>query len=279
MYREHSTFTKGLSVDSFFLKKLKKKVSEDYIITMLYYPTIIIKMQLLLISLVLGLFSVTSGSPVKCIEGAPYNLHQTPTVLAINEAARQAMGFYEYRLATLIENLSTLPPSQVDAALDLFMEVFCEPPYFKGFIGITGDGTLFTNLTVIRELYRMTALAPGVHVPFNVKIYNIIPSINPAAQTDHNSVYVNITAFNEHVIRVTGMPPTLFQGLRQKLNDVKLDDVNFLLVNGHYQNEFRIDENSNICISGFFDDFRIINQLPHTNLLALPWDLPILDLP
>jgi len=219
-------------------------------------------------------FVTTSSSPVKCVETAPYNLHQTSTVLAIHDIAEQGQSWYEYRLSSMIENLALLPASEVGPALDVFMQVFCEEPYFKGFIGITGDNQLITNRSLVRELYKDTAMAPGTHIPFNVKTYNHIFSIDPYVQTGHESVYVNVTAFYEVVLRVGGST-----GYLRIVDLPKTDDANFLLVNGYYRNEFRVDSNGNVCISGFMDQTKDINLLPHTNLLAMPWDLPILDLP
>lgn len=212
-------------------------------------------------AMIMSLIGAINASlpPPTCIERAPFNLRKTDTVLAIYDAIRQGTAWYEYRLAYMIENLHTLPPSQVDAAVDHFMEVFCEDPYFKGFIGITGTGELFTNRSQVRELYKGYALSPGVHVPFNVKAYNEIVAIPPDSQVNDGSVYGNITAFNEHIMRSTDAN----------------NNVNFWMVNGHYQNEWRISPEGDLCISGFTDAFLVINQLTHVPILEIPWNLDI----
>jgi len=73
------------------------------------------------------------------------------------------------------------------------------------------------------------------------------------------SVYANVTAFYEVVLRAG-------------------DPANFLIANGYYKNEFRVDEDGNICISAFHDVFLDLNLMPHTPLLEIPWDLPITSL-
>jgi hypothetical protein len=213
-------------------------------------------MQYLILAL-LSLVTYSTATPPKCLEYAPYNVFKTTTALAVDKAVREGTSWYEYRLATLSENTKTLPPSEVDQAVDHFMEVFCPEPWFEGFVGITGDGHVFTNKSDVRALYKAHALRAGVVYPFNVNAYNQIISIQP--ESTLLRVYANITSFNQHVIRTTGADG----------NDI------CLLVLGHYQNKWMIGPLGDLCIAGFTDAFLDILQYNCTALLSGPWNLDI----
>lgn len=202
-------------------------------------------------------------SPIKCAKHAPYNLNKATTKLAVWTAVTQGMNWYAYRLGIFIDNAKSLPPSQVDAAVDHFMEVFCEPPYFKGFIGITNDGVLITNRTEVRELYKAVALSPNTLMPFNDKVYNVVPRIHEDDDVSKNGnrrvVYANATAFFELVTRTPNPDGS----------------INYLSVFGWYEHEWRINAHGNICISAFSESVRNINILLHVDVLNLPWDKDI----
>ena len=206
------------------------------------------------------ILSVTYASPVRCIKTAPYDIYNPVTILSIYDVVRQGMSLYLSNVAYFIENLNTLPPSRVEEATDNFMEIFCKGRYFKGFIGLTNTGELITNRTYVRQLYKEYALRPGIHVPFNVKSYNKIITIPEKAQENRFSVYANLTAFNEHIIGITDVD----------------NNNSLLLVNGNYQIEWRINVYGNICISAFHDTPLIINEIHHTSLLEIPWNLQII---
>jgi hypothetical protein len=230
-------------------KYLKIKIS-DTIKTMLY-----LNMLFCIAVFLLAAMTTVSGSPVKCIVTAPYIKTQTNVILSVDKAVREAQAWYEYQLEYAMEN-----PQDIDAAVDRFMEVYCKEPYFKGFVGITGTEELFTNRSEVRELYKGAILGVGIGATFNVKFHNTIIEIHPEDQIEkHSSVYANITAFNEHVIRVPGANNTM--------------DLNIVL--GHYRNQWRIDEDGNVCLSRFHDSFLKIFRLEYTSVLSIPWNLNI----
>jgi hypothetical protein len=198
---------------------------------------------------------VRSDLPVKCIVKAPYIKTQPIVILAVDKAVKEAQAWYEYRLEYAMEN-----HQNIDVAVDHFMEVYCKEPYFKGFTGITGTNQVFTNRSQVRELYKGAILGVGMNATFNVKYHNDIIDIHPEDQIEkYSSVYANITAYNEHIIRVPGANGTM----------------NLEIVLGYYINQWRIDKDGNVCLSRFHDSFLKIFSLNHTTILSIPLDLDL----
>jgi len=216
-----------------------------------------------MISILLFLVSIAFAVhiPVNCPVTAPYNLNDAVTVLSVYNTAERAQSRYIYNVRFLIENYNILPPIKREAALDRLISEFCEQKHFKGFIGITGDGTKFTDLSAVKELYRGEASKDGVHVPFAIKGHNGIPFIVPESQVGPNVVYVNLTSLNEHQIRAA--------------SQIAPNQTDLMFVTGHYQNEFRINRKGKVCISAFHDDFLTANIVPHIPFLEKSWNLPI----
>ncbi len=205
--------------------------------------------------LLLSVFSDAS-LPVKCAIDAPYNPKKFETIIAVDKAVKDGTAIYTQRLATMIENLNTLPNEfQVEKMLDYFMEVFCKQEYFEGFSGITLDDKVFKKLSEVRALYKNAALSPGTKIPFNVQAYNMLVTIDDKQAKNHRSIYANLTAFNRHFIRA--------------------DDKQFVMVLGHYQNKWRIDSDGDLCIAAFTDTVLDVFLFNITTVIAKPWDLRI----
>lgn len=231
--------------------------SGEYLSLVLSLPFALVNSMLIL--LLCLLCSVCSSLQMpKCLAKAPYHLNQLAHQLAIDKVVREAQGRYEARLAWMGENINLLPPSQQQAALDYFMEVYCPSPYFDGFIGITGDEHLFTNRTEVAGLYLGNFLGLGPGVTFNVKFYNEDIVIDQSLSS-RQVVYANITAFNEHII--TGL--------------VDPSPGKVSVVNGYYINQWRIDSQGNPCLSRFHDVFLKVFVFDSTTYLNLPMNLKI----
>lgn len=221
---------------------------------------------LLCITAVLEIVS-SEKCPVKCVVTAPYNINDPLTVLAVDKAVREAQACYEYKLSYMIEHLSSYPYQwQVREAMNDFMDVYCVEPFFKGFIGITGTGELYTNRTEVKELYKNVALTPGTHVPFNVNFYNVIITIPEESQVNYNSLYANITAFNRHYLRVSTFTTNT-------TTNTTTETIDLWVVLGHYVNEWRIDRYGNVCLSAFSDFTNFIASVPQHTIVAIPWDI------
>lgn len=195
----------------------------------------------------------------KALVRAPFNLRSVETQLAIKDAVEEAQSWYTSKLAYLIENFGgQTSPSVLNPALDDFFEVYCPAPYFKGFHGITGTGEIFTNISQVRELYKNQVIIAGPNATFNVVFYKSRINFYEQDQPrNRRSVYANMTASNSHHIRVSDG-----QG-----------GMNFMFVAGYYKNQWRIDENGNMCISRFYDAFLKVFNIDYTLFATSPWDI------
>jgi hypothetical protein len=207
--------------------------------------------------IILLLISYVTSLTVKSLVTAPYRPQRTEEALAIKDAIKEGLALYEYRLSYLADNLNTLPNSTaVEAALDHHMEIFCPEPYFDSFVGITGDGHIFTNLTQIRELYKGFGLTAGIQ-RFNVKTYNYIITIPTDSQVYHNDIYPTIRSYFEVVAVLPGANTGLY------------------VVLGYYEHIFRIDNMGNVCISKFNEAVYDIFTVNKTTYVSLPWSVNI----
>lgn len=168
----------------------------------------------------LFLISFSSASVVKCAITAPYNPHNIATILSIKDAAMEGMAWYLYKVAMLFNNIGSLPCNKVESAMDHFMEVYCQEPFFDGYVGVLSNGILYTNRSDVRKLYKDSAMRGLVIYPFHENVHNpFVSNINIGPL--YYTVSMNITTFDH-----------------------------LALVKGYYQAKWLIDPLGNLCMSG-----------------------------
>lgn len=200
-----------------------------------------------LLALALTHASVAVTQP-KSVVSAPYNLNNPIHQLAIDKVTREAQAWYQHTLTSFAENYALLPPASKPAALDKMMSVFCEYPFFDGYIGITPVPVLITNRSYVAELY---ASFPAPDMTFQVNVHSAVVTIPDSTPSIQLAVHANITSF---LSLITSAPGT----------------TTYL---GHYQNEWRINAQGYPCISRFHDQVTSAFLADGTRFIYIPWNL------
>lgn len=187
--------------------------------------------------------------PARCIVAAPYVTSQPLVQLAIEKAVNDGQVWYQNRLTRFAENANLLSSAERQQALAELMAVFCTGSAFKGFIGITPDGALYTNRTVVASLFN--GFPSGTSVTFKA-----IATDQTVTITGGNlrTVYANTTGSIALIAKMDSFGP----------------NPNLFL--GHYQNEWTINTDGSVCISRFHDGALKWFSLTATELLYVPWD-------
>ena len=128
------------------------------------------------------------------------------------------------------ENANLLSAAERQQALAELMAVFCTGSAFKGFIGITPDGALYTNRTTVAGLYN--GFPSGTSVTFKAIAHDEVVTITGG---NLRTVYANTTGSIALIAKLDtfGPNPNLFVG--------------------HYQNEWTVNADGSVCISRFHD--------------------------
>lgn len=201
-----------------------------------------------LIQLALSL-SAPVVHPARSVVTAPYLISQPLVQLAIDKAVKDGQAWYQNRLTRFAENANLVSATERQQVLDELMAVFCTGSAFKGFIGITPDGVLYTNRTTVAGLYN--GFPSGTSVTFKAIAHDEVVTITGG---NLRTVYANTTGSIALIAKldIFGPNPNLFVG--------------------HYQNEWTVNADGSVCISRFYDGALKWFSPTAVQQLYLPWD-------